>query len=69
MLKWNKTKVQQLSPGEIWLFIIGRVFIAFGGGAFAMAHYPQMTRSIALPVLIIGLILMISGFKGFAKKK
>jgi hypothetical protein len=69
MLKWTQTKVQQLSPREIWLFIIGRVFIAFGSGAFAMAHYPKMTRSIALPVAIIGLILLLSGFKGFAKKK
>jgi hypothetical protein len=34
MLTWNRRKVQNLSPVEIWLFIVGRVLAALGVGMF-----------------------------------
>jgi len=69
MLKWNQKKVQQLSPVEIWLFIIGRVLIAFGIGVFAVQYFPEIANTLALPAIIIGLVVMVIALKGFANKK
>ena len=68
MLKWNKGKVQNLSPGEIWLFIIGRILAGFGAGILGMMYLPEIFSSLGLPALIIGMILIIVAFKGMFRQ-
>jgi hypothetical protein len=67
LLKWNRRKVQNLSPLEIWL-IAGRVFVGLGVGILAMAYYPRFALPAAVPFVVLGLILMAIAFKGFVRK-
>lgn len=39
MLSWNKGKVANLTGMEIWLFIVGRVLVAFGIGVMGVLYY------------------------------
>ena len=68
MLKWNHDRVKNLSPTEIWLFIIGRVFAGFGLGILAVIYFPTIFSSLGIPALIIGLGLMVFAGKGLRKK-
>lgn len=56
MLSWNAQNVKNLTPNEIWLFIVSRVFMGFGAGALLAKYAPRIVGPIALPVLIVGLI-------------
>jgi hypothetical protein len=68
-LNWNHQKVQNLTPGEIWGFIAGRVFMSFGLGVLAMQYYPRIAGPLGIPTLIIGIALLIFAAKGLARKK
>ena len=68
-LNWNRRKVQNLTPWEIWAFIAGRVFMSFGLGVLAMRYYPQIADSFGIPTLVIGVILLIFAAKGFTRKE
>jgi len=52
MLNWNAAKLKNLTPTEIWCFIVARVFIGFGFGVLVTQRYPQTAGVLALPVLI-----------------
>jgi hypothetical protein len=68
LLKWNQKKVQNLTPLEIWLFILGRVFIGFGVGVVAMQYWPDKVAWSGLPALVIGLAFFVFAAKGLARK-
>ncbi len=68
MLKWNARKVQNLTGTEIWLFILGRVLIAFAIGVLATEYFPRFVAPIALPGLVIGVILFLIAAKGFLRQ-
>ena len=68
-LNWNHRKVQNLTPWEIWAFIVGRVLVGFGFGILFTQWYPQIADSLALPVLIIGFIILIFAARGFRRKE
>lgn len=67
MLNWNADKVKNLTPAEIWLFIIGRVLIAFGLGALLTRYYPQIGFVASVPVIVIGVILFLVAAKGLRR--
>jgi hypothetical protein len=67
-LNWNHRKVQDLSPGEIWMFITGRVLMSFGGGILSMIYFPDVAKWLALPSIVIGFILLIFAAKGLFRK-
>ena len=68
-LNWNHRKVQDLTPWEIWAFIAGRVFMSFGLGVLAMQYYPQISGSLGIPTLVIGVILLIFAARGLRRKE
>ena len=67
MLAWNQRKVRQLTPGELWLFIIGRVLVAFGLGVIAMQRLPALVAPLGWPVAIGGVVLLLIAAKGMAR--
>ena len=67
MLAWNQRKVRQLTPGELWLFIIGRVLVAFGLGVIAMQRLPGLVAPLGWPAAIVGLALLFVAAKGIAR--
>jgi hypothetical protein len=64
----NASKVRQLSPAEIWLFIVGRVLVAFGLGVFAARYVPAVADSAAFPSVIVGAVLLALAAKGLWRK-
>jgi hypothetical protein len=68
LLNWNQRKVQNLRPLELWLFIVGRVLVAFGLGILAMCYFPRMAYPFAVPLVIVGLVFLLIGFKGFKRE-
>ena len=68
MLNWNANKVKNLTGEEIWMFIVARVLIGFGGGALFARYYPSLTLLVAVPAMVVGLILFLFAFKGFNRK-
>lgn len=68
LLNWNHKKVQSLSPLEIWLFIIGRIFVGFGAGVLAMRYYPQSVNGSGFPILTLGCLLLAVAAKGLRQK-
>jgi hypothetical protein len=68
VLKWNARKVQNLTGTEIWLFILGRVLIAFAIGVLATEYFPHFVAPIALPGLVIGVILFLVAAKGLTRQ-
>ena len=67
MLVWNQQKVRQLSPGEIWLFIVGRVLAAFGAGVLLAAYIPS-ADGVGWAALIVGIVLLVLAGKGMFRK-
>ena len=67
-LNWNHRKVQNLTPWEIWGFIAGRVFMSFGLGVLAMQYFPQVSGSLGIPCLVLGMVLLVFAAKGFTRK-
>lgn len=67
MLRWNQERVRQLSPGEIWLFIVGRVLAAFGLGILVAMYVPQ-TDSLGWPCLVVGAVLLVVAARGLRRK-
>ncbi|HEX6533450.1 MAG TPA: hypothetical protein VF041_02565 [Gemmatimonadaceae bacterium] len=64
MLAWNQRKVRQLGPGEIWLFIIGRVLAAFGLGVLATRNFPDLIGPLGLPAAVVGVVLLFVASRG-----
>jgi hypothetical protein len=68
MLSWNKRKVQNLSPGEVWLFIVARVVVGFGLGVLAMRYFPATFGPLGIPAVVIGVILFAIAAKGLFRE-
>lgn len=66
MLGINHRKVQQLSPLGIWLFILGRVIAAFGLGVIVVTYWPSL-GFLGWPAVVVGMVLLLAAFKGYAK--
>jgi hypothetical protein len=64
MLNWNAKKIQNLTGFEIWLFILGRVLVAFAIGVLVTQYFPRVATIIALPALAIGLVLFAIAARG-----
>jgi hypothetical protein len=68
ILNWNSGKVKNLTETEIWLFIIGRAFAAFGLGVLSVRYYPQIAEPLGLPAIVIGLLLLVVAGKGMFRR-
>jgi hypothetical protein len=69
LLDWNRRKVQNLTAGEIWFFIAGRVLMSFALGVLVMKYIPELGSPLAIPTLIIGVLLLLVAAKGFLRKR
>ncbi len=69
MLEQNRSRVQNLSGLEIWLFIIGRVLVGFGLGILAVIYLPGTFSKLGLPIVIIGLVILIIASRGLLRKQ
>jgi len=67
MLEKNRRRIQNLSGTEIWLFIVGRVLVAFGLGITAMIYLPHFFAVIALPSVVTGIVLLLIASRGLKK--
>jgi hypothetical protein len=67
MLEGNRQRVQNLSGGEIWMFIIARVLIGFAIGVLVMLYFPSVAVYLAWPALAVGLLLFILASKGLRR--
>jgi len=68
VLAWNQRKVRQLTPGEIWLFIVGRGLAAFGLGALATRYVPTLAGTPGVVVVALGVAALLVAGKGFARR-
>ncbi len=68
MLKWNAEKIKLLTPIEIWLFIIGRVLVAFGLGILGMKYLSQWVGHLDIPAIVLGLIALLVALKGIKRR-
>ena len=68
MLKWNATKVKNLTGTEIWLFIVGRALAAFGVGVVSVRYYPQLVEPLGFPAIVLGLLLLFIAAKGMFRR-
>lgn len=65
---WSLQKVKNLTFGEIWLFLVARILIGFGAGAYLERYFPQIIDRLALPVLAVGVVLSFIASKGYFRK-
>jgi hypothetical protein len=68
MLKWNAEKIKLLTPIEIWLFIIGRVLLAFGLGILGMKYLSQWVGYLDIPAIVLGLFALLVALKGLKRR-
>jgi hypothetical protein len=68
VLTWNQRKVRQLTPGEIWLFIIGRVLAAFGLGALATRFVPALAGTPGAVIAALGVAALVVAARGLARR-
>jgi hypothetical protein len=68
MLNWNVGKVKSLTGAEIWLFIIGRVFVAFGMGVLCVRYFPQIAEPLGFPAVGAGILLLAVAAKGLFRR-
>jgi len=64
---WNVRGVKQLSPTEIWLFIAGRVLVAFGAGLLIASYLPPAV-AFGWPLVLAGAVLLAIAAKGLFRK-
>ena len=65
----NRARVRNLSGGEIWLFVMGRVLVGFGLGIAAMAYWPGVFSTLGLPISVVGCVILAIGAKGLFRKR
>jgi hypothetical protein len=68
MLENNRRRVQNLTGLEIWLFILGRVLLAFGIGVLAMAYWPGIATVLVWPGIAGGFVLLLLASRGLFRK-
>jgi len=69
MLNWNASKVRALTGAEIWLFVIGRVLVAFGSGVLGMRYLPDIIAPLGLPAVVVGLLALMVAAKGLLRAR
>ena len=69
MLESNRQRVQALSGGEIWMFIVARVLLGFGVGALAMIHFPAIAVYLVWPALGVGALLFVLASRGLFRRR
>ena len=67
MLAWNRSKVRQLTGLELWLFIVGRVLVAFGVGLLLATYAPRLVV-LGWPAVIVGAVALLVAAKGLARR-
>src|SRR4051812_4215914 len=68
VLAWNQRKVRQLTPGEIWLFIVGRGLAVFGLGALTTRYVPALAGTPGVVIVALGVAVLHMAGKGFARR-
>jgi len=63
----NAQYVKNLSPTGIYLFVLGRVLLAFGGGSLLAVYFPNLSFRLAWPFIGLGLLLLVVAFLGFTQ--
>ncbi|MBM7124210.1 hypothetical protein ACFFJT_00455 [Dyella flava] len=69
MLEGNRRRVQNLSGGEIWMFIIARVLIGFAAGVLATLYFPAVASYLAWPAFVAGVLLFVLASKGLLRSR
>ena len=69
MLESNRSRVQQLTGREIWMFILGRSLMAFGAGVLVMGYFPTVASPLAWPTVVVGLVLFLIAARGLARRR
>jgi hypothetical protein len=59
--------VGQLTGPEVWLFIVGRVLVAFGLGLIAATYMPALV-AMAWPAVIVGAVALLIAAKGLGRR-
>jgi hypothetical protein len=68
MFEWNERQVKKLTFYEIWMTLVGRALIGFGGGAYLEKYFPRMIDPVAIPILALGVVLTLIAGKGYFRK-
>ena len=68
MLEANRRRAQNLTGLEIWFFILGRVLLAFGLGAQAMADVPALATVAVWPSIGAGVVPLVLASRGMFRK-
>jgi hypothetical protein len=68
MLAWNQQKMRQLTPAEIWFFIVGRVLVAFGAGLLLASYMPSLVAA-GWPSVACGSALLLLASKGLTRRQ
>lgn len=68
VLESNRRRVQNLTGGQLWLFILARVLLAFGVGVLARTYYPGVVGPLAWPAIGVGIILFVLAARGLVRK-
>lgn len=68
MASWSVQKVKNLTFGEIWLFLVARVLIGFGAGAYLERYVSQIINHLAIPVFAVGVVLFLIASKGYFRQ-
>jgi hypothetical protein len=68
MFEWNARQVKKLTFYEIWMVMVGRALIGFGGGAYLERYFPKIIDRLAIPVLALGVVLTLIAGKGYFRQ-
>ena len=60
--------VKNMTFGEIWADIAGRVSVAFGCGAILERLIPNIINRLAIPMLMVGMVLSLVAAKATFQK-
>jgi hypothetical protein len=58
-----------MSPGEIYMFIVGRVLVALGLGIVVERYFPVLASYLMWPLFIVGLVLLLVGSRVFFRRR
>jgi hypothetical protein len=67
-LKSNQQRVKNLTPLEIWAFIVGRALAAFGIGIMAVKYFPAVALPLGIPALVVGVAILLLAAKGLVRR-
>ncbi len=68
VLKSNQQRVKNLTPLEIWAFIVGRVLVGFGAGVLAVQYFPAIASPLGIPAVVVGVIILLFAAKGLTRR-